>query len=114
MKDSAIPALLLTLFSFSLSACGRLNGQDEQPQQEQQKILVTCPKAKDVVITRQYVCQIHSQRHINVSAFVNGYLQAVSVKEGQAVKKGDPMFKILPTLYGKAGRRAGRGHARGT
>ena len=52
-----------------------------------------------MVITRQYVCQIHSQRHINVSAFVNGYLQAVSVKEGQAVKKGDPMFKILPTLY---------------
>ena len=43
--------------------------------------------------------KFHSQRHINVSAFVNGYLQAVSVKEGQAVKKGDPMFKILPTLY---------------
>jgi membrane fusion protein, multidrug efflux system len=99
MKDSAIPALLLTLLSFSLPACSRLNGQDEQPRQEHQKILVTCPKAKDVTITQQYVCQIHSQRHINVSAFVNGYVQEVAVREGQAVKTGDLMFKILPTLY---------------
>ncbi len=30
---------------------------------------------------------------------MNGYLEDVLVKEGQAVKKGDVMFKILPTLY---------------
>ncbi len=30
---------------------------------------------------------------------MNGYLEEVRVKEGQAVKKGDLMFKILPTLY---------------
>ena len=29
----------------------------------------------------------------------NGYLEEVPVKEGQAVKKGDVMFKIVPTLY---------------
>ena len=61
--------------------------------------MVTSPKAKDVIITQQYVCQIRSQRHINVCALENGYLEEIPVKEGQAVKKGDVMFKIVPTLY---------------
>jgi len=71
----------------------------EQPHQEHQKILVTSPKAKDVIVTEPYVCQIHSQRHIEVRALEGGYLQEIAVKEGQAVKKGDSMFKIVPTLY---------------
>jgi membrane fusion protein (multidrug efflux system) len=54
---------------------------------------------KDVTVTQQYVCQIRSQRHIKVCAFVNGYLEEIHVREGQAVKKGDLMFKILPTIY---------------
>jgi membrane fusion protein (multidrug efflux system) len=72
---------------------------DEEPHHEQRKILVTSPKAMDVVITQQYVCQIHARRHINVRALENGYLEEISVEEGQAVKKGDSMFKIVPTLY---------------
>ena len=61
--------------------------------------MVTSPMAKDVLITQEYVCQIHSQRHINVRALVNGYLEEIPVKEGQAVNKGDLMFKIVPILY---------------
>jgi len=99
MKESPILAIILALVSFSLPACNKLNGQEEQAEEEHQKITVTCPKVEDVVITQQYVCQIRSQRHINVCAFVNGYLEDVLVREGQAVKKGDLMFKILPVLY---------------
>ena len=71
----------------------------EQAHGEEHKIVVTSPEAKDVLIRRQYVCQIHSQKHINVCALENGYLQEILVREGQAVKKGDSMFKILPTLF---------------
>jgi membrane fusion protein (multidrug efflux system) len=71
----------------------------EQVHEEQRKVVVTSPEAKAVIITQQYVCQIHSQRHINVRALEGGYLEEISVKEGQAVKKGDSMFKIVPTLY---------------
>jgi membrane fusion protein (multidrug efflux system) len=78
---------------------GKTLESKEQPRRENQKIVVTSPQAKDVTITHQYVCQIHSQRHINVRALVNGYLEKILVKEGQVVKKGDVMFKILPTLY---------------
>ena len=52
----------------------------------------------DVAITQPYVCQIHSQRHINVRALENGHLNEIRVREGQAVKKGDLMFKIVPIL----------------
>ena len=63
------------------------------------KIVVTSPIAKDVTLTQQYVCQIHSRRHIEVRALESGYLKSINVNEGQAVKKGDVMFNILPTLY---------------
>jgi membrane fusion protein, multidrug efflux system len=45
------------------------------------------------------VCQIRSRRHIEVRALDDGYLQDILVKEGQAVKQGDLMFRIKPTLY---------------
>ncbi|MFO1093179.1 MAG: efflux RND transporter periplasmic adaptor subunit [Planctomycetaceae bacterium] len=60
---------------------------------------VTTPVIKDVVITTPYVCQIHSRRHIDVCAIEDGYLQEVRVKEGQAVKKDELLFKIMPVLY---------------
>ena len=63
------------------------------------KILVTNPMVKDVIVTQEYVCQIHSCREIDVQAFDDGYLEAISVKEGQAVNKGDLMFQIVPVLY---------------
>jgi membrane fusion protein (multidrug efflux system) len=72
---------------------------EEEHHEEQRRIVVTSPQAKDVIITQPYVCQIHSRRHIDVCALENGYLQEIAVREGQAVKKGDVMFKILPVLY---------------
>jgi membrane fusion protein (multidrug efflux system) len=61
--------------------------------------VVTSPLAKDVLITQQYVGKILAHRHINVCALVNGVIAEVSVNEGQAVKMGDVLFKVVPTLY---------------
>jgi len=71
----------------------------EQPHHERAKIVATSPKVTDVTLKQPYVCQIHSRRHINVCALESGFLEEILVKEGQAVKKGDPLFKILPVLY---------------
>ena len=71
----------------------------EQGHHSQLKIIVTSPKVMEVTVTQPYVCQIRSRRHIEVCALEKGYLEEVLVKEGQSVKKGDLMFKILPTLY---------------
>ncbi|HEY2413661.1 MAG TPA: efflux RND transporter periplasmic adaptor subunit [Pirellulaceae bacterium] len=61
--------------------------------------MVTSPVRKDVINTQPYVCQIHSRQHIEVRALERGYLQEICVKEGQAVKKGERMFKIMPRVY---------------
>jgi membrane fusion protein (multidrug efflux system) len=97
MKASPILASILALISLSLPACQM---HKEQPQgEEHQQIVVTSPQAKYVTITQPYVCQIHSRYHINVRALVDGYLKEVLIQEGQAVKEGQVMFQILPTLY---------------
>jgi membrane fusion protein (multidrug efflux system) len=75
------------------------SSHEEQPHHEPHKILGTSPQVKDVTITQKYVCQIHSQQHISICALDGGYIEKILVKEGQAVKKGDPMFKVLPVLY---------------
>ncbi|HEV3260822.1 MAG TPA: efflux RND transporter periplasmic adaptor subunit [Gemmataceae bacterium] len=96
MKQSQILAIVLALITLSLPAC---NAHKDQPEVEHQKIVVTSPVAKDVIITQQYVCQIHSRRHIEVRALQEGYLEEITVKEGQAVRQGDVMFKVIPILY---------------
>jgi membrane fusion protein (multidrug efflux system) len=96
MKISQILAIILALVSLSIPAC---NKYEDPPELEDHKILVTSPKVQDVTITQQYVCKVHSQRHIKVCAMESGYLEPIRVREGQSVKKGEVMFTVIPTLY---------------
>lgn len=101
MKLFPFFVILLSLATLHLSGCDKLEGKgiEEEHKAEQRKIEVTGPVVKDVTTTEQFVCQIHSCRHIEVCALESGYLEPIQVKEGQAVAQGDLLFKILPTLY---------------
>ncbi|WP_339686260.1 efflux RND transporter periplasmic adaptor subunit [Gimesia maris] len=102
MKLSPLSILSLMLITLSMHACSKLEGHSDVEHHEehpQHKIVVTSPMKKDVVSTQQYVCQIHSYRHIEVRALESGYLEEIPVREGQSVKAGSTMFRILPTLY---------------
>ncbi|MES2727337.1 MAG: efflux RND transporter periplasmic adaptor subunit [Bacteroidota bacterium] len=70
-----------------------------EEKEEESKFLVTSPLKKDTLITREYVSQIHAISHIELRALERGYLQDIYVDEGQHVKKGQLMFKIMPLLY---------------
>lgn len=59
----------------------------------------TSPAKIDTTVTREYVCQIRAIQHIELRALESGYLEKISVDEGQVVKQGQQMFQILPTLY---------------
>lgn len=88
------------LSSALIPGCSLSQTPEEGAQREErQEIVATRPIAKDVVTTQQYVCQIHSRRHIEVRALERGYLEEVHVQEGQSVKQGEVMFKIVPVLY---------------
>ena len=86
---------------------GRIVGQHEsnshkhegEAHHEEHKITVTSPIAKDVIITQQFVCQIHSRQHIDVCALEDGYLNSILIKEGQRVKEDEVMFETLAILY---------------
>ena len=84
--------------SLLFSGCHPKEAEHEEKEEEPQLIL-TNPIKKDTLVTREYVCQIRSCRNIELRAVERGYLQSVFVKEGQLVKEGDPMFKILPLVY---------------
>lgn len=71
----------------------------KEHKKEQVKLKVTSPIKKDTLITKDYVCQIHSIRNIELRALEKGYLQKINVDEGQFVKKGQLMFKIMPNIY---------------
>ncbi len=96
MKVLTPSTLLTVLVVLFIAGCHK---PAERHGEEHHKVIVTNPVCQDVIITEQYVCQIHSRRHIEVRALEGGYLEAIPVKEGQAVKQGELMFKILPTLY---------------
>jgi membrane fusion protein (multidrug efflux system) len=99
MKVSPTIAIFLGLISLSLPACQRMHAEEKGEQQEHHQIVVTSPEIKDVTVTQPYVCQIRSQRHIAVKALQEGYLEEIQIKEGQAVKQNEVLFKIVPTLY---------------
>src|SRR5215213_7978550 len=71
----------------------------EETKEEPTKLLVTSPLKMDTTVTQEYVCQIRSIRNIELKAQEKGYLQRVYVDEGQFVKAGQLLFKIMPTIY---------------
>lgn len=73
--------------------------QSNHETHEEAKFLVTNPLKKDTSITKEYVCQIHAIQHIELRALEKGYLQNIYVDEGQFVKKGQPLFQIMPAMY---------------
>ncbi len=84
---------------FSPVAPGVKQGAPDKEERSPPKVVVTSPLATDVVVTQRYPCQIRSQRHIVVRALSAGSLEAIPVREGQAVKQGDVLFKVAPILY---------------
>lgn len=102
MKSASIPLLVVACLSIPSVGCTSLKAQGHDEAEEHEAhhpIVVTSPMARDVDTAQHYVCQIHASRHIELRALDRGYLQEIKVQEGQAVKKGQLLFKLLPVVY---------------
>jgi len=73
--------------------------EKKEKQEEEITFLVTSPVRMDTTITKKYVSQIRSIQHIELKALERGYLQKIFVDEGDFVKKGQLLFKVMPRLY---------------
>jgi len=71
----------------------------KEEKQEETKFAVTSPLKIDTSYTKEYVSQIKSVRNIEIRAQEKGYLQNIYVDEGQSVKAGQLLFKIMPKIY---------------
>lgn len=67
--------------------------------QEIARYAVTSPLKVDTSFTKEYVSQIKSVRNIEIRAQEKGYLQNIYVDEGQFVKSGQLLFRIMPKIY---------------
>ncbi|MBK7310213.1 MAG: efflux RND transporter periplasmic adaptor subunit [Sphingobacteriaceae bacterium] len=89
----------LIFISLCVLLCNAGCTSHKEEKEEEVKFLVTSSLKKDTLIIRDYVCQIHSVQHIEMRALEKGYLEKIYVDEGQFIKKGDMMFKIMPLIY---------------
>jgi membrane fusion protein (multidrug efflux system) len=89
--------LLLTIISMVALMTG-CNPKIKQTE-EVGKFTVTTPLKVDTSFTKEYVSQIQSVRNVEIRAQEKGYLQAINVDEGQYVKAGQVLFRIMPKLY---------------
>jgi membrane fusion protein, multidrug efflux system len=89
----------LIFISLCVLLCNAGCTSHKEKKKDEVKFLVTSSLKKDTLITRDYVCQIHAIQHIEVRALEKGYLEKIYVDEGQFVKKGELMFKIMPLIY---------------
>ncbi len=87
---------LLSLLA--LQSCTTATAEKQQPQ-EALTFIATSPVTIDTAFSKEYVAQIRSFRNIEVRAQEKGFLQKIYVDEGQYVKAGQLLFKIMPNLY---------------
>ena len=100
MTSVLIRISYLVCLSLSVIACGHSKDHaEEEAHEAHHPIVVTNPAVMDVDTARHFVSQIHASQHIELRALERGYLQDIKVQEGQAVKKGQLLFKLLPVVY---------------
>jgi membrane fusion protein, multidrug efflux system len=72
---------------------------EKHERQEAFKYIVTSPLKIDTSFTKEYVSQIRSVRNIEIRALEKGFLENIYVDEGQFVKAGQLLFRIMPKIY---------------
>src|SRR6476469_6234814 len=72
---------------------------EKQVKEEVSKYTVSTPLRVDTSFEKEYVSQIRSVRNVEIRAQEKGYLQNVYVDEGQYVRAGQVLFRIMPKIY---------------
>jgi membrane fusion protein (multidrug efflux system) len=90
---------IVTLMGLCAILCHTSCKSEKQEKEEAGKYAVTAPLKVDTSFVREFVSQIKSVRNIEIRAQEKGYLQNIYVDEGQFVKAGQVLFRIMPKIY---------------
>ncbi len=88
--SGAVLSAVLLLFSCN---------EKKEEKQEDSLYPVTSPVKMDTIINKDFVAQIQSVKNIEIRAQEKGFLEKIYVDEGQYVKAGQTLFRIMPQLY---------------
>lgn len=92
-------------FILSLTSMVMMYSCNSKDNQEQQETVAAMPtdfiqlKSSQADISIGYPGSIEGQNNVDIKAQVTGYLEAVYIKEGQYVNKGQNLFRINPSVY---------------
>ncbi|MBO7144050.1 MAG: biotin/lipoyl-binding protein, partial [Salinivirgaceae bacterium] len=87
---------VLSALAFLLFSCGN-NSPEEQNVPETHELLTVA--MQDYTMSTEYPASIQGNQDIKIIPRVEGYLQGVHVKEGDAVKAGQLLFRIDDATY---------------
>ncbi|RXK86371.1 efflux RND transporter periplasmic adaptor subunit [Filimonas effusa] len=90
---------ILMLMSLCAVLCHTSCKSKKEEKEGSSSYFVTSPLKVDTSVVQEYVSQIRSIRNIELRAQEKGYLQNIYVDEGQFVKAGQLLFKIMPKIY---------------
>lgn len=76
----------------ALAACGQSQSQTKPPAPPQ--VTVANPVTRQVADQDEYVGRFVAVESVEVRARVSGYLEAIHFRDGQIVRKGDPLFTV--------------------
>jgi multidrug efflux system membrane fusion protein len=89
-------AFCLLLSAFLMAAC---TGTKQKPADEKVAVTVAKVEQKDVPMQIRVIGSVQPFSTVSVHALVNGQLTRVWFKEGDNVRKGQPLFTIDPRPY---------------
>lgn len=91
-RSRTIPSLGLSLaVALALAACGQQNTYQPPPPAE---VTVAKPEQRDVTLYMEVTGVTAPANRVDLVARVQGFLDTVGYKDGDAVKKGDVLFQI--------------------
>jgi membrane fusion protein (multidrug efflux system) len=91
---------IYTIYTFIIILAGcTATSKDNLEKNDIRMLPVTALVTRDTVLHHEYVTHIEAVRNVEIRARVQGFLDHIYVDEGQAVKKGQPLFSLNAEEY---------------
>lgn len=90
---------MLLIFLFCLLACGHDKKNDKKKDTSPKDYKVLTLEPRSITTFNDYPATIQGEEIVEIRPMVDGYLEAIYVKEGAEVTKGELLFKIKNPAY---------------